>query len=93
MNKLKVGDWVVPKNYEDINLVQRIEEIEHTPLLADNQRIVCAIHKDTKTLIDCRVAFMDFEKKELEHYLISCGFPKDELIFKELLVNCNEQTN
>lgn len=28
MNKLKVGDWVVPKNYEDINLVQRIEEIE-----------------------------------------------------------------
>lgn len=62
-------------------------------LLADNQRIVCAIHKDTKTLIDCRVAFMDFEKKELEHYLISCGFPKDELIFKELLVNCNEQTN
>lgn len=31
MNKLKVGDWVVPKNYEDINLVQRIEEIEHTP--------------------------------------------------------------
>lgn len=30
MNELKVGMYVVPKNYEDINLVQRIEKIQHT---------------------------------------------------------------